>query len=507
MINRRAPRVIPSPAALPLALVASQPTMSMSQSMTKLPVRNPRSGATDYGITPPSGEQLRQACAALREAQPAWAAQPLDKRLAVMRRWADVVERQAAAIGQAEAIDTARIKLSHQVPHMVVAGIRGWCDKAPDIIGQALRGGVSSTAPHMSFESRLKPMALLGAISPWNHPFLLATLDAIPALVAGCAVIVKPSEIAPRFIAPVMETVRAVPELARVLRFIEGDGATGQALIEHVDALCFTGSVSTGRKVAEACARRFIPAFLEMGGKDPAIVTQTADLERAATAVLRSSVWASGQICFSTERVYVHASVHDAFVEILARKSNELQLSHPNPHQGHIAPYIFERQAQIVDSHIDDALAKGARLVAGGKSETLDGGHYQRATVLTEVTHAMKIMTEETFGPVTPVMRYHTEAEAVALANDSNYGLSAAVIAGDVDEARRIGEQLNAGAVALQDAGLTIAIMRDAEKNSFNLSGLGGSRMGPNGLTRFFRKQALITNHGAPSDMRDLGES
>ncbi len=472
----------------------------------RLPVRNPRSGEIDHWIAPPTEAQLHALCAELRAAQPAWAALPLGERLAVLRRWADAVERDADAIGDAEALDTGRWKLSHQVPHMVVAGIRGWCDKAPEIIDRALLRGPSSVVKHMSFETQLKPIPLLGVISPWNHPFLLATIDAIPALIAGCAVIVKPSEITPRFIAPLAETLKRVPEMARVLRFIEGDGATGQALIDKVDALCFTGSVPTGRKVAEACARRFIPAFLEMGGKDAAIVTETADLERAATAVLRSSVWATGQICFSTERVYVHDSVHDAFVAILARRSDELGLSYPDPHQGHLGPYIFAKQAQIVDDHIDDALAKGARLVTGGRSERLGGGHYQRATVLTEVTHDMKIMTEETFGPVTPVMRYRDESEAVRLANDSHYGLSAAVIAGDLAEARRIGEQLDAGAVALQDAGVTIAILRDAEKNSFNLSGLGGSRMGPHGLLRFFRKKALVSNHGVPADMRDMGE-
>lgn len=478
----------------------------MDDHNSALAVRNPRTGETDHWITPPSAAELRRQCAALREAQVAWAARPLDARIAVMRRWADLIERNAAAIGDAETIDTGRHKLSHQVPHMVVGGIRGWCDSAPRIIEGALLRGKSTIYPDVTFDSQLKPFALLGVISPWNHPFLLATLDAIPALIAGCAVLIKPSEIAPRFIAPVNDTLKDVPELAAVLRFVTGDGATGQALIENVDALCFTGSVNTGRKVAEACARRFIPAFLEMGGKDAAIVTASADLDRAATAVLRSSVFATGQICFSTERVYVQESVHDEFVRRLVDKSNQLELSYPDPRRGHIGPFILGRQAAIVDEHIDDALARGARLAAGGKSEQLGGGMYMRATVLTDVTHDMKIMTEETFGPVTPVMRYRDEAEAVRLANDSDYGLSAAVIAGDEAEARRIGEQLDAGAVGLQDAGITIAILRDAEKNSFNLSGLGGSRMGPNGLLRFFRKKAMMVNHAAPADMMGLGE-
>ena len=478
----------------------------MSEQERQLPVRNPRTGENDAVITPPSTAEVTKICASLRSAQKAWGRRPLDERLDVMRRWADAIERRAKDIGNAEAIDTGRHRLSHEVPHMVVGGIRGWCDNAARIIDAAHLAGTSTIYPTVTYESQLRPFPLLGVISPWNHPFLLSTLDAIPALIAGSAVIIKPSEITPRFIEPVMDSVHDVPELAEVLRFIAGDAAVGQAVIATVDALCFTGSITTGRKIAEACAARFIPVFLELGGKDAAVVTASADLERAATAVLRASVFATGQICFSTERVYVHESVHDRFVELLADKSDQLSLTYPDPHQGHIAPFIMKHQAQIVDAHIDDALAKGAKLVTGGKSQQLGGGLYMKATVLTDVTHDMKVMTEETFGPVTPVMRYATEAQAIALANDSNYGLSAAVIAGDLDEARRIGQELDAGGVSLQDAGITIAILRDAEKTSFNRSGLGGSRMGPNGLLRFFRKKALMVNHGSPADMLTLGE-
>ncbi len=149
---------------------------------------------------------------------------------------------------------------------------------------------------------------------------MLSCLDPVPALFAGSAVIVKPSEVAPRFIEPLMETIRAVPELAGVLTFIAGDGQTGQQLIGQVDMLCFTGSVPNGRKVAVACAERLIPAYLELGGKDPAIVTATADLDAAATAVLRGAAFGTGQVCFSVERVYVHEAVHDEFVDMLVRE-------------------------------------------------------------------------------------------------------------------------------------------------------------------------------------------
>ena len=276
-----------------------------------------------------------------------------------------------------------------------------------------------------------------------------------------------------------------------------GDGRTGEAIVDNVDVINFTGSVQNGRRVAEACARRFIPCMLELGGKDPVVITQTADLDKAATAVLRGAVTSTGQVCFSIERIYVHESVHDAFVEKLAAKAERVELNYPDPLKGHIGPFIFERQAHIVDGHIDDALAKGAKIRTGGKSHNLGGGLYMRPTILTGVTHEMQIMRDETFGPVMPVMRYRTEDDAVRLANDTYFGLSAAVIAGTAEEARRIAERIDAGVVSVQDTFLTFAGYGAAEWESFKYSGLGGR----GGMLAYVKKQAILTNSAAPEDM------
>lgn len=473
---------------------------------SEIEVRNPRTGEVDYRFRRVSANEFDDISQQLRSSQKAWSKSGLESRIKALLAWADAIEQNAGSIGAAEAVDTGRQRLSHEVPHMVAGSIRDWCAKAPRIIASANRQGASVLNAQVVFESQLVPYALVGFITPWNHPFLLSMIDAIPALLAGCAALIKPSEIAPRFIAPVMDTVRQVPELAAVLRYVAGDGETGQELIKRVDAVCFTGSIKTGRAVAEACARRLIPAFLELGGKDPAIVTEHADLDRAATAIVRGSTFATGQICFSTERVYVHESVHDRFVDLLAHKSDELELSYPDPAHGNLGPFILASQASIVDSHLDDAVSRGARIVTGGKSEVLGGGCYMRATVVADVNHDMKLMTEETFGPVTPVMKYRSEEEAIRLANDSAYGLSAAVFGGTEEEAMRIGQQIEAGAVALQDAAITIYILRDAEKMSFKSSGIGGSRMGPNAILRFFLRKALVTNRGGVADMKDLAE-
>jgi acyl-CoA reductase-like NAD-dependent aldehyde dehydrogenase len=251
--------------------------------------------------------------------------------------------------------------------------------------------------------------------------------------------------------------------------------------------------------VAESCARRFIPAYLELGGKDPVIVTGTANLEKAATAILRGACFGTGQVCFSIERIYVQEEVHDAFVDLLIKKANQVALNYPDVEKGQIGPFGAARQARIVDEHLDDAVEKGAKIWTGGKSVNLGGGNYMRPTVLTHVNHSMKIMKEETFGPVMPVMKYKTEEEAVRLANDSIYGLSAAVIAGSEDEARRLGEQLEAGTVCIQDTFLTLFKTYDVESDSFKSSGMGGSRTGPGSILRFLRKQSFLINTAEPA--------
>jgi acyl-CoA reductase-like NAD-dependent aldehyde dehydrogenase len=316
-------------------------------------------------------------------------------------------------------------------------------------------------------------------------------------------VLLKPSEVTPRVIEALFQTVREVPELAAVFDYATGAGDVGQAVISEADAICFTGSVPTGRKVAVACAERLIPCFLELGGKDPAIVTETADLERSATAVLRGAVYATGQVCYSVERVYVHESVHDAFIALLVEKARAVRLNADNPRAGHIGPFTFAPQADIVMRHLEDARARGARVLTGGEVEEIGGGLYMHPTVLTGVTHDMLIMQEETFGPTIPVMAYRDTEEAIALANDTQFGLTASVIAGSEEEALAIGKRLNAGGIFLQDTFLTFAKLRTFGSDSFGNSGLGGARIGPESIKRFLRRKSLMIQHGPVADIQN----
>lgn len=468
-----------------------------------LPVRNPRTGTPDMTITVATPDEVASKAALLRAQQPAWQALGIDGRVTVMRRWLGEVAQRAVEIGERDAADTGGVSTSWSQGYITMTNIDGWVQDAEEALNRASVHRRSASMPEVEVRTQLVPYSLVGVISPWNAPMMLALLDAIPALFAGSAVLLKPSEVTPRFLEPLFASVQAVPELAAVFDFVEGDGSVGATLIGHVDMICFTGSVPTGRKVAVACAERLIPAYLELGGKDPAIVTASADLDRATTAVLRGGVYATGQVCYSIERVYVHESIHDEFVALLADKARAVSLNAEDAKAGHLGPFIFERQAEIVQSHLDDAVARGARIIEGGQIETIGGGLYLRPTILVDVDHDMLIMRDETFGPTLPVMSYRDTDEAIALANDTDFGLTASVIAGDEAEALAIGRQVNAGSLFLQDTFLTFGKLRTVGTNAFGNSGIGGARTGPEAILRFLRRKALMTNHGVAADIQN----
>ena len=455
--------------------------------MTKpIEVRNPRTGKFDYVIIPPPSKLLAQQCSRLRRAQVRWQQIGLQGRIEALQQWKQAILSGRNKLTEALVADTGRLSISVMEIDSFVSSIDRWCGLAPKLLQESEK---NTAIPFIQLQQTKVPYPLVGVISPWNFPLLLSTIDTIPALLAGCAVIVKPSEIAPRFVAPLLATLNTVGQLRDILTFIEGAGETGAALIENVDVVCFTGSVATGRKVAEAAARQFIPAFLELGGKDPAIVLESADIELATSAILWGSVVNTGQSCLSIERIYVAESIFDKFYHQLVTKAHRLRLAYPT---------IAERQAAIIKDHLQDAVSKKAIIHCGGEVEQLSGGWWCRPTVLTSVDHSMTVMTEETFGPIMPVMAFSRVSEAIALANDTIYGLSAAVF-GSEAEALEVAQQIDAGAISINDAALT-ALMHEGEKNAFKFSGLGGSRMGPAALTRFMRKKAFLVKTNTVSD-------
>jgi acyl-CoA reductase-like NAD-dependent aldehyde dehydrogenase len=345
------------------------------------------------------------------------------------------------------------------------------------------------------------PYGLVLNIAPWNFPLILSFLDVVPALVSGNAALIKPSEVTPRWVDPVREAIAEVDELQAITGILVGSGQTGARLIEKADVVSFTGSVRTGRIVAEAAAREFIPSFSELGGKDPAIVLKSADLDTAAATILYSSISSTGQACQSLERVYVDQDILPEFLERVVANAAKTSINFPDKANGIIGPFIFEKQPDTVKVHLDDALAKGATVHCGG--EFIDhGGIWLEATVLTGVDHSMLVMTDETFGPVVPIMGFSDVDEAIRLANDTQYGLSASVFAGSVDEGAEVARRVNAGAVSVNDASLTARIHTTSHE-SFGFSGLGRSRFGPEGIARYTREKAIFQNEsGVPALVR-----
>ncbi len=453
-------------------------------------VRNPRTGVYDYTMSPPTPEELKELVGGLRAEQQRWRSLGIEGRSAVLQRWKEEALKRKDTLLAALMADTGRKWESLLEVELLFSSIDRWCRIGREFFSEAV--SKPSSVPFIEIHQAVMPFELVGVISPWNFPLLLSLIDALPALVAGSAVVVKPSEITPRFIKPLMESITAVPELASVLAYIEGAGATGAELVRNVDLICFTGSVATGRSVYRAAADGFIPAFLELGGKDAALVFEGADLDHATSALLWGSTANAGQSCLSIERIYVQQSIFDEFVRLLVRKAEKLRFCYPDINIGEIAPIISERQAVIINDHLSDALTKGARLLTGSSQcEEHGGGLWCAPTVLVDVNHSMKVMTEETFGPIMPVMPFRTEAEALALANGTVFGLSGSVFARSWQEAERIGAQLQAGAISINDAALT-AVIHEGEKQSFKSSGLGGTRMGPNAIKRFMRQQAFL---------------
>ena len=461
-------------------------------------VKNPRTGEEDYSFDILNKKDILNISNQLKIKQIAWNTEGVTFRIETLQNWRNALSKYQEAIIEALTIDTGRRSESVLEMQILLSSIDRWCKTAADFFAEKITK--TSAIPFIDIHQEVVPYRLVGVISPWNFPLLLSIIDTLPALLAGSAVIVKPSEVTPRFIEPLMQSIQEVPDLAAVLHYVAGDGKTGSAVLQNADIICFTGSVATGKKVYAACAKQFKPCFLELGGKDAALVFEGADLEHATSSLLWGSVVNCGHSCLSIERIYVQDTIFDAFLYRITEKANTLKLAYPSVSDGQIGPIISEKQASIIDNHLKDALDKGAKLHSGvGHTEQKGGGFYCFPTILTGVNHDMKIMNEETFGPILPIMPFKNEAEAIDLANGTVFGLSGAVFAKTWEEGYRIGQRMEAGAISINDSALT-AIIHDGEKNAFKASGIGGTRMGPSAIKRFMRQKAfLVKKQAIPS--------
>ncbi|PPI93215.1 aldehyde dehydrogenase family protein [Nocardia nova] len=422
--------------------------------------------------------------ARLRAAQPAWARLEVEQRAKWVSRLRDRVLDNAGHLARTIADESgkplaeARLEVAIAVENMSYYAARAQRFLAP-----------AAPAPHgpLTALKRLRidhrPYEVVGVITPWNFPLAQAVLDVIPALLAGASVVVKPSENTPM---TVLELVRGWSDIGAppVLDAVTGSGSAGEAVVAAVDYVQFTGSTRTGRAVAAQAAARLVPFGLELGGKDPAIVLPDAALSYAAKGIAWGGLANAGQMCTSIERVYVHSAVYDDFVRLLVDEVARLRMGRD------YGPLTTPEQLTIVQRHVGEAVAAGARVLIGGAPEGETTGY--APTVLVDVNHDMAVMREETFGPVLPVMAFDTEDEAVALANDSTYGLSASVWTRDRRRGERIASRLRAGAVDVNDVQAHLLCF-PLPMHGWGESGIGGRNGGAEGIVKYCRPQAVTS--------------
>ena len=464
--------------------------------MSEIAVENPATGETIATVPELSGEQVRAMVADARAAQPAWATAGFDARAAVLtaaRSWlvanAERVVTTICAETGRPADETQFAELSYGL-----AALEFWAKQAPVYLADEEIESASPFVRGRKLAVRYAPLGVVGVIGPWNYPLNNSFGDCIPALAAGNAVVLKPSEVTPLTSLVLAEMLADCGLPDGVFQIATGRGETGAALVDEVDFVMFTGSVATGKKVMAQAAQTLTPVSLELGGKDPMVVLADADLERAANAAVSYGLNNSGQVCISVERIYVEDPVHDDFLERLTAKVESLRQGPPGaPGSVDVGAIIFPPQLELIEAHVADAVDKGARIVTGGERGP-EPGRFYRPTVLADVDHSMLCMTEETFGPTLPVMRVRDAEQAVELANDGPYGLQASVWTRDEVRGEEIARRIEAGVACVNDAQVNYAAL-ELPMGGWKASGLG-SRHGPDGIRKYTKRQSLMITPG-----------
>ncbi|UGT44049.1 aldehyde dehydrogenase family protein [Nocardia yamanashiensis] len=430
----------------------------------------------------------------LRAHQPAWEALGVRGRAKWLLRLQDWLVDNADRLTDVVQSETGKTRFDAAIEAPAAINLaKYWARHAERFLADAHPTPHSPIGRTKRLVRTLRPHPVVGIVTPWNLPLLNPCFDAFAALLAGSAVLVKPSEVTPL---SAVELARGWTEIGAppVFSVVTGAGATGAAVVDTVDFVQFTGSTRTGRAIAVACGQRLIPYSLELGGKDPAIVLADADIDRAAAGIVYGGLFNSGQACISVERVYVEAPVYERFVERLVAQVKKLRQGiDGRDFAFDIGAMATPAQTAIVTRHVNDARDKGARILTGGRPAA-DGAFFE-PTVLVDVDHSMLCMTEETFGPLIPVMRVPDEAEAIRLANDSTYGLSAAVWTGDRAHGEHIARRLEAGAVNINDAFANL-LNFTLPMGGWKTSGIGTRWGGPAGIQKYCRQQAITVPRG-----------
>ena len=454
-------------------------------------------------VNPATGEILREfecagedevlaAVARARAAQSAWAEAGLRRRVGVLR------EFQAGLYAKKSEIAAAITReVGKPVAEALVTEVLVVLDAARFLVDNAWKLLRDEPVPHRNLATKLKsgwlvrePHGVIGIISPWNYPFSIPATETLAALVSGNAVVLKPSELTPQVALELVSLLHAAGVPQDVLQVVVGEGPAGAALSgSPIDKLVFTGSVTTGKRIATAVADRLLPVVLELGGKDPMLVLDDADVDVASSAAVWGAFVNAGQTCLSVERCYVHRSLYEPFASACVEKTKKLRIGNGMDPLTDVGPMIRERQVRIVESHVEDAKARGARVLTGGMRLPDLGENFYAPTVLAGVTHDMRIMREETFGPVLPVMACNDDDDAVRLGNDSEYGLAASIWTRDPKRGERLARRIHAGTVMVNDV-ISCFGISEAPHGGVKASGVGRTH-GRFGLEEMVRVKYL----------------
>ena len=463
--------------------------LQAAPALTDITVRNPADGSVAGSVPIDTPDIVATKARELRLAQPEWEAMGAKGRKAWLLKLQDWILDNAEHLADVLQSETGkpRTEAAQEAP-LCADLLKYWAGHAEEFLADRHPTPHSPLMKVKRLTTVHRPYPVVGLIIPWNFPLINVAADGVAPLAAGAALLLKPSEVTPL---SAVEFARGWTEIGAppVLAVTTGYAETGAAVIANSDCVHFTGSTATGRKVAVACAERLIPCSLELGGKDPAIVLADADLDRAANGITWGGIYNSGQVCISIERIYVEAPVYDEFLAKLTDSVSRLRQGQDDDrYRFDVGAMATAAQRDIVARHVDEAVAAGARVTTGGKPTGI--GTFFQPTVLADVDHSMSCMTEETFGPTLPVVKVRDEEEAIRLANDSVYGLSATVWTGDIARGERVARRLEAGAVNINDAAsnaFNFALPMPGWKNS----GIGSRNGGAEGMLKYCRPQAI----------------